>query len=136
MRGAALILLLAATAACSGNDSPTAPTSTASQQTELFSGVLPRGGSRFYAFTVTDPAYVTAMLASVTAGGPALGTPLGLAFGTPAGTDCAMAESITASPALTAQLSAYKGKGIHCVRVYDIGQLAADVSFAVRLVHY
>jgi hypothetical protein len=136
MTRVAMALLLAVGAvACSGG-TPTAPTSTLTPQTELFSGTLAAGGFRFYSFNVTDTSHVTAMLASVSAGGPALDTPLGLAFGRPAGTDCATAEATVTASSLTAQLSAVKTAGIHCVRVYDTGALTGTVNFAIRIVQF
>jgi hypothetical protein len=142
------VLALALIAAACGDDSPTSPSSAGFQVTELFSGTLPPRESRFQVFSVTDPSYVTATLASVTVGVPAVSTRLGVGFGTPiqTGTDteeteddgieCVPAESTVTGSGLVAQLSAYKAAGTYCVRVYDAGELTTTVGFNVRLVHF
>ena len=135
----AILLATALCAAC-GNGTPTSPTHTlleTTMTTELFSGTLARGGSRFYSYTVSSPGSSTAMLASLTtsATGPATNARVLLALGTPAGTGCAAAQSATVSPTLTVQLLRSTTPGIYCVSITDAGTLAQDMGFAIRLVH-
>jgi hypothetical protein len=81
---------------------------------------------------------VTLNLASLTTGSsvrtvsPAA---VGLGLGIPAGTDCAVSESLEASAGLSAQMTHERTAGTYCVRVHDLGQLSVPVNFAIRIVH-
>jgi len=132
--------LAAAMSACSGNSSatPAAPTVIAGSSTVLFEGQLEVGGSAFYSFTVQATGSANLMLASVTTTKePGASSPvvLGLAFGTPLGTDCTITTALPASAGLTSQLVNNLTPGTYCARVYDIGNLTSTVNFAIRIVH-
>jgi hypothetical protein len=137
---AASALALAMTA-CGGADSsstPAAPIITAVPTPVLFEGQLAVGGSAFYSFTVAAQGDADVMLASVTTStspGSELDVVLGLALGTPLGTDCTITSSLLARPALQSPLVSNFTPGIYCVRVYDIGNLRSTVNFAIRIVH-
>src|SRR5438067_923177 len=81
-------------AACGGSDTSstaTTPSVITGPTTSLFEGQLDPGGSAFYSFTVMSTGLANVMLASVTtssAPGTSLPVVLGLALGTPLGTDC------------------------------------------------
>lgn len=124
--------------ACCGqaDDIGTAP-SEVTMTTQVFQGVLPVGGSKFYSFTVTQGGTVSFMLASISspASGAAVQTVVGLGTGIPSGTGCAVSESITTSASLRTQLTRSLTPGIYCVNVWDVGSLASTVNFALRFEH-
>jgi hypothetical protein len=64
-----------------------------------------------------------------------LSSELGLGIGVPSGTGCALTQSITTTPALTAQLQHSSTPGVRCVSIFDIGNLTTQVNFAIRFVH-
>jgi hypothetical protein len=132
-----LALALASLAAACGNNLATTSPSTTGPTTELFSGSLSVRGSSFYSFDATQAGTVSLMLASVTPGGGRSTSPviLGLAFGIPLGTGCTHDQALETAAALTSQISTGTTSGVHCVDVYDVGNLAAPVNFTVRIVH-
>jgi hypothetical protein len=142
LAAAALVAALPALSACGGSDSTpastTAPTVVTGPSTELFEGTITPAGSAFYSFTVTTTGLADVMLASVTSSaspGTSSTVVLGLALGTPLGTDCTITNSLPASAGLTSQLVNSLSPGIYCARVYDIGNLRSTVNFAIRIVH-
>lgn len=144
LAAAALVAALPAFSACGGSDDPTssststAPTVISGPSTALFEGTLAPGGSAFYSFTVTTTGLTNVMLASVTSSaspGTSSTVVLGLALGTPLGTDCTITNSLPASAGLTSQLVNSLTPGIYCARVYDIGNLRSSVKFAIRIVY-
>jgi hypothetical protein len=138
MAVAALALLASA---CGGSDNTAATTpapSVTGSSTQLFEGKLAVGGSAFYSFTVTTTGNANVMLASVTtttSPGTESNVILGLALGTPLGTDCTITSAVPASAALQSPLVNNLTPGIYCARVYDIGNLKTPVNFAIRIVH-
>jgi len=136
----AVILLLGLlglfTAAC-GGDNTTTPSTPAGATTEVFSGTLAPQASAFYSFTVTAAGQVSITLASLVAvqPGPAQNTVMGLGVGQPSGTDCAVTNSVTTGPGLTAQLVNSLPAATYCARISDVGALTGSVDFAVRIVH-
>jgi hypothetical protein len=129
-----------ALSACGGSSdsSTTTPTVTVGPQSQLFEGQLDVGGSAFYSFTVQATGDANFMLASVAtsnAPGTSSAVALGLAVGTPLGTDCTVTKAVVATAALQSPLVANLAPGIYCVRVYDVGALPARVNFAIRIVH-
>ena len=139
MKTATTVILLACIvlAAACGNNNPTTPTTPAAPQTEVFSGTLGPQGSAFYSFTLSTAGSVSITLASLvpTAPGPAISTVMGLGVGAPNGTDCDVTNSVTTAPGLTAQLVNSLTAGTYCARIYDLGALATNVDFTVRIVH-
>ena len=137
----AIASLLLACTACGGSNSPAAttePSVIVGPQTALFEGTLDPGGAAFYSYTVQQTGNTSVMLASVstsTAPSATSTVALGMAFGTPLGTDCSITNPLTASAALTSPMVTSQTPGIYCVRVYDIGNLRSKVNFAVRIVH-
>ena len=67
--------------------------------------------------------------------GPALSKVMGLGVGTPNGTECAVTNSVTTAPGLTAQLVNSLTAATYCTKIYDLGELTGPVDFAVRIVH-
>lgn len=139
----ALLLMVSALAAVGCGETPDTTTSPSTPETatltgEVFTGTLDVGGLRFYSFSVPENSGFSVLLGSLsTARSPALpDLAVGLGVGTPAGTSCAVRESVVTSPALTTQFRSWAAEGIHCVAIYDIGNLREPVAFVVRLTHY
>jgi hypothetical protein len=140
----ALVGVMLAGAACGGNSSSTiAPTTTTTTApggavltTELFTGVLPVKSSQTYSFTTANQGTVSVTLASLTMmqPGPALNIPLGLGLGM-SSDGCTATSQVTATPALSPQITVALAAGTYCTSLSDIGQLTAPVNFAVRIVH-
>ncbi|MEZ5292464.1 MAG: hypothetical protein R2745_15390 [Vicinamibacterales bacterium] len=136
--------LLSLVAAGCGKDNPTSPTTTDTTTTttvadpavsENFSGTLPVGGYRFYSFDVPTNGTVTATLNAV-GGGPVPTTVwVGLGVGVPDGTDCPTDLSLNTQSGEGPHISTTLAPGTHCVRVYDIGNLASPAPFAVTIGH-
>jgi len=136
--GAAIALAIAVSACGGSGNTSTTPTVTATPQAVLFEGSLNVGGFSFYSFNVEATGDVFVMLASVTtsaAPGTSTNVVLGMAIGSPLGTDCVITTSVLAAPALQSPLVSNLTAGTYCVRVYDVGNLTVPVNFAVRIVH-
>ncbi len=132
-------------AGCGG--SPTAPTvttincsvaSTAGCTTEVFIGTLsptPAGATTFnidaHNFTVTQAGTATFVLNS--AGPPATIT-IGLGLGTPNAGGCAGIAATPISAGPTVYVSNV-GQGSLCVAAVDIGNLLADITYQMTVVH-
>jgi hypothetical protein len=69
------------------------------------------------------------------ASGVPVSSVLGLGTGIPAGTGCAVSESVETSGTLQVQHTRVFPPGIYCVSVWDLGQLTSDVNFALRFTH-
>ncbi len=135
----ALCAVLAGAACGDDGMTPTSPTGSTAVAftTKLFSGTLAPRSTRFYSYTVRTSGTVTAMLASVVAGGsvPATSNRLELGIGIPAGTGCAVSLAENTAVALVPQLSQTASPGIYCVRVSDTDGLPGPMTFAVRITH-
>lgn len=139
----ALALALAvASGACDRGSSTTAPTDTTTVTTvadpaitEVFNGRVVAGGAAFYSFSVTSNGTVNLTLAAVTGLGVPSTVWLGLGIGTPNGEDCSTTTSLSAQAASVPQITGTYAPGVYCVRVYDVGNLAAPASFSVAIAH-
>jgi hypothetical protein len=133
-----LTLCLVASCAGCGEDTPTSPSSALTLTTESFTGTLAVNGQRFYAFNAPSASAVSVLLGNLrTADTRALpSTAVGLGVGIPAGTGCAVADSVVTTPALTSQFQTSVASGIHCVAIFDTGALTETVSFAIRFSHF
>lgn len=135
-RGLPVVFALLTFAACGEpSATPTSP-SEVTVNTQLFSGVLPVSGSKFYSYSVTEGGTVSAMLASLSAGlGAAPASRVELGIGIPAGTGCRLLMSAVVSPALVPQLQLSQSQGIYCVSIADTGNLSSPMTFAIRIIH-
>jgi hypothetical protein len=126
-----------ATAGCGETPtSPTDDTATDARLTEMFAGVIPIRGTKFYSYTVTTAGTVSAMLGSLTTGTGAVARhSVELGIGIPAGTGCAVSHVITAPPSLIPQLTQEAVAGTYCVSIADVEGLPASMNFAIRIVH-
>jgi hypothetical protein len=132
-----LLLVLSTLVAACGGDSGTTPSTPIGPTTEIFTGTLAPQSSSFYSFTVAASGQVSITLASLVpvAPGPAINTVMGLGVGEPSGTDCAVENSVTTAPGLSAQLVNSLTAATYCAKIYDLGALPTTVNFAVRIVH-
>ena len=134
---ASVVLLLASSlaAACGDSNLTTVPTQPGgSQVTEVFSGTIAPGETKFYAFTSPSSLPTRLGLGSlVDANGNPLATPMTIAFGIPSGTGCAALQSATVAPSLATSINLLLTPGVYCVSIADAGQLAASSEFGVRI---
>lgn len=132
-----LLCLILAMAGC--GDTPTSPTDdtvTDARLIEMFAGVIPVKGTKFYSYTVSKAGTVSAMLGSLTTGtGAVARQSVALGIGIPAGTGCAVSQVITAPPSLVPQLTQEAVAGTYCVSIADVEGLPASLNFAIRIVH-
>src|SRR5262245_12075687 len=134
----ALIVVLLGVSAC--GDSPTSPSEssgTAIPVTEIFTGTLLTGATSFFSFGVSQAGTVKVMLATTTTeSGQPLAPALRLGLGVPAGLGCGVTNSVTATAALSSQISSSLAAGTYCVDLSDPGSsLRQTISFNVRIVH-
>lgn len=141
----AIAILVFSAAGCSHN-SVTDPslTSTSSTTTpvaaptvtEQFNGTLPVGGFRFYSFNIAANGTVNVTLRSVTGTNVPSTIQVGLGIGQPSGTDCSATITATAASTFAApQATGTFGPGLFCVKVFDVGNLAAPATFAITIAH-
>ena len=132
-----LCVIGALTVACGSDNTPSTPTTPLLPSSEVFTGTLGAQGSSFYSFTVATSGNVSITLASLVpkAPGPAVNTVMGLGVGTPDGTTCAVTNSVTTAPGLTAQLVNSLTPATYCAKIYDSNQLTDPVDFAVHIMH-
>ena len=103
--------------------------------TELFAGRVSVGGATFYSFSVVENGTVNVTLADV--GGASVPSTvwLGLGIGTPNGEDCSTAATVNTASGSAVHLTGTYAPGVYCVRVWDIGNLAAVAAFNVTIAH-
>ncbi len=132
-----------AVAAC-GDDTPTSPTTTTTTTTavaapasvsEQFTGSVPVGGSRFYAFEVGTFGTVTLTIDRVGGGGVPTSVWVGLGLGVPEGTGCATTTSLNTQSGAGPHISSTLAAGTYCASIYDIGNLGAPAPFAATIAH-
>jgi hypothetical protein len=135
-----LTALALAAGGCGGSSSsssslPTTPTP--AQVTETFSGTVAQNGTAIHTFTVASTG--NALAAGYTSLAPSTVTALGMGIGTWDGTNCGLNQSQNdvARSGSTA-ISGTAGAGNYCIRVYDGGNIPADViaSYTVQVQHY
>jgi len=139
-----LALATLAVSACHDKSTATSPSSTTTTPTttvasptttELFAGRVTVSGSAFYSFTVAENGTVNVDLADVGGANVPSTVWLGLGIGTPNGEDCSTSSTINTAAGATAQLTGTYAPGVYCVRVWDIGNLAAVAAFNVTIAH-
>lgn len=133
-----LLALTLAASACGKDDAPTTPTTEVARSNEVYSGQIGVGGSQFYSFQVSSTGTTEVTLTSLRPAGVTTApvtTVVGLGLGTPAGTDCALANAVTTGPGLVRQITATTNVQVYCVKVADVGNLRSTVDYTVRVVH-
>jgi hypothetical protein len=103
--------------------------------TELFAGRVEVNGSTFYSFSVVENGTVSVTLADVGGAGVPSTVWLGLGLGTPSGEECATAATVNTAAGSAVHLTGTYAPGVYCVRVWDIGNLAAVAAFNVTIAH-
>ena len=121
--------------ATSPSSPSTTPTVATPTTTEIFAGRVDVNGSTFYSFTVVENGTVNATLAEVGGAGVPSTVWLGLGLGTPSGEDCSASASVNTAPGTAVHLTGTYAPGVYCVRVWDIGNLAAVAAFNVTIAH-
>ncbi len=118
-------------AACSGNSTPTAPSTTSKAMSENWSSVVAPGGSSSRSFTANASGTITVTLTSAGA------ATLGLGVGVPrvTGGGCRLGVTVNASPGSSPQINAAADAGQYCVQVYDLGTLKDPAAFALKIDH-
>lgn len=131
----ALLLASSVAAACGDSNLPTVPTTTGSNQvTEVFSGTIAPGETKFYSFTMPSSLPLRIGLGSlVDANGNPLSTQMKIGFGVPSATGCGLLQTATAAPSLATNINLLITPGVYCVSIADAGQLAASSVFGVRI---
>ena len=131
-------------AACTNNTTTPSSTSTTTTTTtttttpttsETFAASVNVGGAAFYSFNIAANGTVNVTLNSVGGAGVPATVQLGLGIGTPAGVDCTVTSAVTAAAGISPQLTGTFGPGLFCVRVYDVGNLAAPAAFKTTIAH-
>jgi hypothetical protein len=135
--------LALAVSACSNSSSDstttTLPSSTATQSTETFTGTIGQNGSVVHSFGVKTGGY--SLLAGITAISPTSVQSLGIGIGAWDANTSTCGLNITQNDSAKAGSTAISGTasaGNYCVRVYDGGNLTADVKvdYTVQVQHY
>lgn len=129
--------------ACDDSSSTaTSPSSTSSTTTvagptttELFAGRVSVSGSSFYSFSVVENGTVNVTLAEVGGAGVPSTVWLGVGIGTPGGEDCSTSAAVNTAAGSAVHLTGTYAPGVYCVRVWDIGNLAAVAAFNVTIAH-
>lgn len=126
------LVVLAVSAACTNNETPTTPTDTGPTSfTQVFTGTLQPGASSSFAFGLGSAVALRVALGSLTdlSENP-LSSTLKLTFGRPQGTGCGELQSVTVQAALATHMIFQPAPGTYCVGVSNAGQ---EVMFGVRI---
>lgn len=123
------------TAAACGADSSTAPKVEPLSTTEVWSGTLAVGASKFYSFSVPLDGTVSVQMKSLTQNGAATSELITIGLGGPRGTDCAVSGSVAASGSDAVLLSGVQTAGVYCIRIWDNAQLTTAAAFSVNINH-
>jgi hypothetical protein len=135
MRRLAVLAFAAAltAAACGSNDTPTTPTApSAPAVTDTFNGTLTPSGGATFTFITARSGSLTATLTSL---GPDSGLTVGLLLGTWNGNACAVQIVKDNAVQSSTIVGAASAAGSLCVRIYDVGNVAAPVDFQITVVH-
>jgi hypothetical protein len=131
---AALLGLVIVTAAC-GSSSTTAPKVEPPSTTEVWTGSLTLGASRFYSFNVPLTGTVSVQLTSLTQNGAASTEELTIGLGGPRATECVVSGSVVAKASDTLILTGEQTPGTYCVKVWDNAQLSTTAAFSININH-
>lgn len=126
-------VVIVATTAC--GSTATAPKVEPASTTELWSGTLALGASRFYSFSVPLEGTVSVQLKSLLQDGAASSEQVTIGLGGPRGTDCSVSGSVVAGASDSVLLSGTQTAGIYCIRIWDNAQLTKSAAFSVTIVH-
>ena len=137
-RPLALVALMSLTAACqTGSDPGTSPlVPTVNPTTENFSGTVDVGGADSHPFTITQTGGQVNV--TLTAAGPPSTIFMGIGVGSWSDPTCTLLSgaSTIAQAGTIAQLSGTATAGAYCVKVYDVGNQTAQVTYTVTVSHF
>ena len=128
-----LLALALASVACKKDDAPTTPSAPATK-TDTFTGTVQVKGSANHTFTVETSGQVSVTL---TAASPPSTIAMGIAVGTPANSACGelAGSTVTTAAGATAQLTGVVSPGMLCVKIFDVGNQTAAVTYTVTVTH-
>jgi hypothetical protein len=123
-------VLVSASGCSDAAETPASPTSPSTGFT--LSTAISTGGAASRTFVTTSSGTIAATLTSATP--PVI---LGLGVGIPAGRDagCSLTQSVTAEPGSEARVNVDAEPGTYCVKVFDLGHVANQVSFSATVEH-
>jgi hypothetical protein len=129
-----LAFVLATTAGCCDDETPTTPTQpSVPDVTETFSGTVNRNGADTHDFTVARSGLMRATLTTLA---PDSTLVIGMSLGTWNGTTCQIVLA-NDNATLNAQVTGNAGSaGRFCVRIYDVGNITDTVDYQVTVVHF
>ena len=127
--------LLAGTAGCGDEDTPTEPTEPERPTfTETFEQTLTVNGARTHPFAANGSGEIRATLSVL---GPASDGRIGLSLGTFNTTGaCQVVIANDNATQGTIVVGNAGAAGTFCVRVYDVGQLSAPATYTVTVIHF
>jgi len=124
---------------CKKSSSTTSPSDTGTpaspSRSEVFNGVLPVGGSKFYSFSTSVYGTVNATLLTIGGDGVPSTVMVNLGVGTPLGTACNVPAPVRVQAGGSGQVSAPQTPGLYCASISDIGNLFGPASFSVQIDH-
>lgn len=121
------------TSACGSNT--TSPTVEPPSTTEVWTGSLTVGASKYFSFNVPLAGNVSVQLTNLTQGGAATAEQVTIGLGAPRGTDCSVSGQVVAGASDASILTGQQSAGIYCIRLWDDSQLSNTVSFSVNINH-
>ena len=129
-------MMLGWAAAGCGSSTTTSPSSTTpTTSVGFFGGTLSASGSVPNSFIIATAGAVEVTLLTLnTANGDVASVPVALAVGTFTDTTCTPTTTVSATPALKAQLTTTLTAATYCVNVADPGTVTDDLSFTLRVV--
>jgi hypothetical protein len=135
MRRLAILTAVVALAAACGSDTPTTPTQTVQQGTDVFPpgdalGHLTVNGGVSHDFAIVGSGSVQAQITQLS---PEAATIVGFALGTWNGTGCQVSianDRATTGSIISGQATA---AGSFCVRLYDVGQLTGAIDYKISV---
>ena len=127
-------LFALASAACGDDLTTTIPTdpTTGTPTTDTFPGTINPNGGATHTFATARAGSVTVTLNSLS---PDNTVTVGLSLGTWNGESCQTVIARDSTVEGNSIVGAASGAGNLCVRVYDVGKLAAATSYVVQVVH-
>lgn len=126
-------VVITTASACGSNT--TAPTVEPASTSEVWSGTLTVGASKFYSFNVPLDGSVSVVMSALTQNGAPSAEQVTIGLGAPRGTDCSVSGSVVASASDTVILSGQQTRGIYCIRIWDNAQLSNTAAFSVTINH-
>jgi hypothetical protein len=128
------VTMLASGAAACDDEVPVLPTLPTNPVTETFSGTLSASGAATHNFRATGAGTVTATLRTIGSDNTLV---VGFSMGTWNGTACAAVLANDAATGNAVHTGTMTGAGDLCVRLYDVGNIAAGTSapYSIEVVH-